>query len=486
MNLERDFARLSERLKANKQIQVEMNATGGLEETVAYGLISKALSYINQIQLEGSLHLIISELLKNAEQALLKREFAATAEVPTNNQAMLEKFGNKMAGLLQKRRQSNGTSGDQIILEVKLEKAQLMVHIRNAGEPDALEKKFIQKAIEIGSRARSMADLIKNVRPSFQGEGMGIPLAVFALRQAGITPELFSLVVGKNETIFSFEIPVKITSPEKLKQINQKLLQEIKTLPAFPEQVRAIQQLCESKDSNLRQVANAIQRDQAIASQIIKLANSGGFGGGNVIEVFDAVKVVGLKNISEILLQIGALGLLMERYGKNPNLTEHPVRVGIFSRALARLLGNNELGDRAYISGLLHDLGKVVLLASIGSRNDIDKITHHRDRRSQIQIEELTMGVSHALVGALLAHKWKFPEILKCAIEFHHSPTACPAEYKDIVYIVYMANCMADYLEENVSYYSIEPEVLSFFNMTTPEAFQMTATMLENEYQSMK
>ncbi len=76
MDITRDFARLTEKLKDSKAVAVPLRTLDSDEEIFIYGLITKALVYAGQPQLDGTMQLVMTELLKNAEEAVLKRVYA--------------------------------------------------------------------------------------------------------------------------------------------------------------------------------------------------------------------------------------------------------------------------------------------------------------------------------------------------------------------------------------------------------------------------
>lgn len=486
MNLERDFAKLTQQLKDNKEVIVEISSVGTQEEAFSLGLINKALGYIQQTQAEGTVQFIISELLLNTEQALIKRELSKEKNVATTDQPLLSNLRQYNHRYTTDWRESQTEENPNIKVGLKLSEEQFQITVSGEGVLDELELKYIQAGFDLGKNARHFQDVSDMAQKTAQGDGHGLALCILTLKQGNFDVTNLSFEQIDQEIIFTLKIPVNHVGPKKLESIDERLVREINTLPVFPELIVQIQQLCQSDNSDLKQVANAIQKDPAIASQIIKLANSGGFSGGQVASVLDAVKVVGLNNISDLLLNVGSMNILGKKYHISNEHIEHPVRVGFFSKSLAIMHDKTKVAEKAYVAGLLHDIGKVVLMASFKSKRDFEAIAQKRDRRNQIQLEEMTIGVSHAIVGALLAHKWKFPEILKTAIEFHHTPYNSPKDQKDIIFIVYLANCMANYLENDIHYYSIEPDVLAYFNMTTEESFQLTATAMENDYQNQK
>jgi HD-like signal output (HDOD) protein len=75
------------------------------------------------------------------------------------------------------------------------------------------------------------------------------------------------------------------------------------------------------------------------------------------------------------------------------------------------------------------------------------------------------MGLNHAEVGALVAKKWNFPEQLVAAIRFHHSPLEAPEDYRDVVFSVYLANCIADLERERIVHDQLDSRVLMDFGI---------------------
>ena len=482
MNFERDFARLTEALLEKGAVEIPIPCRGGIEEAVAHGLVSRALASAGKDHLESTLHLVLDELLKNAEQAVLKRAYFKKGNIsePTAKDCQLFRASLDSA-LKASRAELRSSPPPRMRVNLSLEKDHIALSVMNRGIPDPLESQHIRERLEM-AQGRAKFTGLGQVPPTPQGLGQGLLLVTLALKQAGISTELMSWAAADNRTNFRVEIPTRLPTPDQLAKIEREIIDEVKGLPSFPEVLHQIRDLCHSEDSSMKQVADAILRDQAMAGQIIKLANSGGYAGGQVADINEAVKVIGLRSIANLLLQVGAFNILSERYGRSEDLVEHPVQVGFFSRSLARLHKRAVLADEAYVAGLLHDIGKVVLLSAMKASSDYQILSKDRDRRSQVHLEEMACGASHALVGALLAHKWKFPELLSAAIRYHHTPRLAPPEHREVVYIVYMANAMADSLARRLDFFAVEPDVLAYFNFTTEDAFKMMAATMNSEF----
>jgi HD-like signal output (HDOD) protein len=80
--------------------------------------------------------------------------------------------------------------------------------------------------------------------------------------------------------------------------------------------------------------------------------------------------------------------------------------------------------------------------------------------------EDLSAGMNHAEIGALIAEKWNFPESLVNAIRFHHDPSAAPEKDKVLVETVYLSNMFCEYENGNVSFDQFDPAVLAVFGLS--------------------
>ena len=485
MDISRDFAKLTEKLKNSREVEVPIKTLNSPEETFVYGLITRALSYIDQIQLETTVHMAAAEIIRNAEKAVLKKLYLksenldASQITPKHARDFYAEYRDQIANLRTLTRNVKHIA----IFKARITDVGLEINIVNAGAPLPDETKMIQDRLDIGFRVSELNEIMVMNLDTGEGEGRGIALAALSLKKAGLPAKSCVFHADEKKTLLRITVPRGVRRPEDMERIEKELLSEVESLPSFPDHIQKIMDLCESETSSTRQISDEIARDPSIAGQIIRLANSGGFAGGNISELEEAVKIVGLSNISGLLLKVGAFHILEEKYGKSEELTEHPVRVAYYARSLSRKFKLGALGDHAYVAGLLHDIGKVVLLSVLPDRKAFESLGENRDRRSQVNLEELQCGVSHAVVGELLAVKWKFPDYLKYGISLHHRPAEASEEERKLVYVVYLANAIADFQNEKTYYFALEPDVLSFFNLTTEEAFEMLSSNLSNTYQ---
>lgn len=193
-----------------------------------------------------------------------------------------------------------------------------------------------------------------------------------------------------------------------------------------------------SLDSELssRQIGEIIGHDQSISAQVLKLSNSSFFGFKGSIRTLDrAINILGTKTVRNIAVTT----LLFAHTNKIRlwnidilNFWLHTYLVADITRELSQKVGLD--GDEAYIAGLLHDIGKLVLYAQKQEKADIFRKVHTSE--DIFQYEEATWGIRSYELSKLLLTKWNIPEDTVKAIVEHNNPD----ESSLLAKIVHIAN----------------------------------------------
>ena len=197
-----------------------------------------------------------------------------------------------------------------------------------------------------------------------------------------------------------------------------------------------------------------------------------------VDSISEAVKLVGIRGIRNLLYSYGTQKILGDDSVYKKQLWEHSYKTAFYAYNLVKNFkrGDRNLLDDAYVGGILHDMGKIVF--SNVHPDLLEKIRAFCSDKGlpPSTFEDLSAGLNHAEIGALIAEKWNFPEGLINAIRYHHDPASTPEADRDMVETVYLANMFCEYESSNVTFDQFEPGPLDNFGISSKKQID---TMLE-------
>ncbi len=231
-----------------------------------------------------------------------------------------------------------------------------------------------------------------------------------------------------------------------MKQDVERRLGRIEDISTLPGVAHSVVQLIQNPKSSALQVGEAISRDPALASKVLRIANSAFYGFPRKIStIHSAIVVLGFANIRNIVLTASIAGMLPPREDgmlfDRVSFWRHSLACGIASKLLAGRMGMKNL-EEAFLWGLLHDLGKVVLDGCF--RDDYLLIVRLAREKGRLlrEAEEAVLGFDHAEAGGVVAEKWNLPPALIKAVRFHHDPPRA-RESARVVSIVHLADILS-------------------------------------------
>lgn len=232
---------------------------------------------------------------------------------------------------------------------------------------------------------------------------------------------------------------------EMLKKLNR-----INDLPTLPAIAMEVNRMLQDDDVSIDSLCDTIEKDQAIVSKLLKLSNSAFFGlRFKVNTVREAAMLLGFSSVRNVVVSVSVLkafcgiksikGLNLEDFWK------HSISVAIIGKELAK---QSEIAqpDEAFLGGLLHDIGKIIMIQHFPEEfsNVFEKVHVSNELFSQAEKDIQIAG--HALIGGILAQKWKLPELMVHAIRYHDNPSISCSDY-NLVLVVHMANMLANALQ---------------------------------------
>lgn len=197
--------------------------------------------------------------------------------------------------------------------------------------------------------------------------------------------------------------------------------------------------------------AELLGHDPALAARALRLANSAFYGvPGRVMHLRDAVHLLGRRTLASLV----TVALLARQFdtGPNPALSvtafwRHAIASGYAARELAQALETD--AELAFLTGLLHDVGRLALAAHFPEAMDTVMQRAQDPRADWLRIEREVFGTDHVAVGREVALRWRFPQTVADAIAAHHAPVAGPGGGASLSDIVHTADAIAHALDLN-------------------------------------
>jgi putative nucleotidyltransferase with HDIG domain len=241
----------------------------------------------------------------------------------------------------------------------------------------------------------------------------------------------------------------------------------------LPTTIRKLIELTQDPDTALSEIVLVLEKDQVMVSKILKLSNSSYYGFSKQIKTIShAVVCLGYNSIKNLALTAsthsifnkGVISYALEK----GSLFKHSYSVAIGARTLAKRINYPNV-EEAFVMGLLHDVGKVVV-DQYAKQKFIDVIRLFRKGNiTFLKAEEEVLGFNHGEIGAQVAEKWNLSDDLVDSIRFHHDPQSAPDD-NIAVHIVHVADVVSELLGIGLGYdglnYELCPESMAKLSLT--------------------
>ncbi len=204
------------------------------------------------------------------------------------------------------------------------------------------------------------------------------------------------------------------------------VLSDPKQLPTVPLVYQKLSRLVDDPNASVNQVSEVVSGDPASASRLLQVVNSPFYGMRKKVDTISfAVKLLGFQTVKDLVLAITAEGMFKAPPGIDPKAVEqlwyHSIGAGVAAKIIGRRMRAPDL-EQFFVAGLLHDIGKMILLRSAAEAFQATLEVAAQDEILFLDAESAVTGINHAAIGAMLAEKWGFPPSLAEAVSLHHRP----------------------------------------------------------------
>ncbi len=251
-------------------------------------------------------------------------------------------------------------------------------------------------------------------------------------------------------------------------------------LPSIPVVLQKIISTSNNQKSSAQDLQDIIVKDQSISAAILKLANSAYYGYAKHVEdITRAIIVIGFNTAVSVAVSVSVLKTLADKVdGDEFNKVEfwkHSIATGEAGRIIANEIAY-ENPARAYLIGLLHDIGKVAL--SFINQSEFDEaVFEARALNLELHIcEDKTFGFNHQDAGNWLCTRWQLPDSIIAGIQYHHSIDVCPHAFQREALIAHISN----FLVKNNGIGNSGDEMVLPINSLAESKLKLTSKNLNN------
>jgi HD-like signal output (HDOD) protein len=231
-----------------------------------------------------------------------------------------------------------------------------------------------------------------------------------------------------------------------------KALEAMPTVPAIVMPLTAMLQLQPEK-VEMEKVVELVSYDSTIAAQCLRMANSPLFGRRNTETVRSAIMALGLKRVQAMVLGCCMNQIVpVDKWAMDPVVFwRHSMACALVCSRMAKMIDYPD-ADKAYLAGLLHDLG--FLVNTLTCTEEFRKCIHQASEEHVAlhRVEEFHLGFTHCQSGKILAEQWRFsPEVIE-VIEFHHDEGVNPKGVP-LVALVHLGDLLCRVRDLGYGYY---------------------------------
>ncbi|MFH1993586.1 MAG: HDOD domain-containing protein [Pseudomonadota bacterium] len=230
-----------------------------------------------------------------------------------------------------------------------------------------------------------------------------------------------------------------------------------KNLPSLPQILLKLIELCNSEDSTFKDIAQVIDKDTSLSAKVVKMVNSVYYGlSKRVTSIDQSLVILGQNAIRNIAISAS----VNQAFSKAKDNSVFGLKVfwrhSLMCAILSKLIAEKVLyasPDEAFLTGLLHDIGKLVLWVNF-PKEYADILNSSKGQWDLVLAGEARHGTTHCEVGAWLIKRWKLQSFMADAVLYHHESIDRIQDSFALVKIIYVGNilCPETKKEKEVKY----------------------------------
>jgi signal transduction histidine kinase/HD-like signal output (HDOD) protein len=227
------------------------------------------------------------------------------------------------------------------------------------------------------------------------------------------------------------------------------LFEKIKTsknLPTLPHILLKLIDACNTPDNTISEISKIIDKDSSLSARVMKMVNSAYFGlSVRVTGVEQALLLLGTDAVKNIAVSAAVSQVFATTKGDGvfqlKQFWYHCLLCATMAELIAKQTSYGS-PDEAFLSGLLHDIGKLVLWVNF-PKDYAEVLRSSEDKAALLEQEQRRLGATHPAVGAWIIERWHLQSFMADAVLFHHEATEQVLDALPLVKIVFLANLLS-------------------------------------------
>lgn len=230
-------------------------------------------------------------------------------------------------------------------------------------------------------------------------------------------------------------------------------IETAKNLPTLPHILLQLIDICNRREKGIKELAKVINQDPSLSERVLRLVNSAYYSLKHKVASIDqALLLLGMDAVKNLAISSSVYHVFNRPRSRSSFDLKlfwwHSLSCGAVARLLAAKIGYPS-PDEAFLSGLLHDIGKILLWVNFEEEYERILKAAAYDSRELLKAEQ-ALGLTHSRAGAWLVSRWNLKSFLPDAVRYHHDPPERILHASPLVQIVYTANRLCPIVERNV------------------------------------
>ncbi len=202
------------------------------------------------------------------------------------------------------------------------------------------------------------------------------------------------------------------------------IVQDVRDLPTLPTVAIEVRRLVDDQTSSISNIVAVVEQDVALTGRILRISNSAYYGIPRKVDNLKmAMVILGVREIVNLVTSVSVLRMFQNQDIKDGfNIKEFWMHCATCAEMTVGLYEGMKLimPSSAYIAGLLHDVGKMLLFQYFPEYHEACLEYASENKVRMVDAEVKLLGIDHGHIGSWLTKRWNIPEDITAAIAQHH------------------------------------------------------------------